>query len=87
VLEAETGEEVYTKAIRGITGTAYPSLVLADGNIYLGAEDGFMVIFKAGRTYQEIGRNRLAPYRATPVFVNEVAYLRTYESLVAVGKL
>ena len=87
VLDAVTGEEVYTEHVKKVTGTAYPSLVLADDKVYLGAEDGFMVIFKTGRSYDEIARNRLGAYRATPIFIDEVAYLRTYDSLIAAGKL
>lgn len=87
VLDAKTGEEVYTEHVKGVTGTAYPSLVLADDKVYLGAEDGFMVIFKTGRSYDEIARNRLGAFRATPIFIDEVAYLRTYDSLIAAGKL
>lgn len=86
-LEADTGKVVYEEHLKGVSGTAYPTLVCADNKIYHGTEDGDMVIFKPGRSFKEIARNKLGAYRATPLFYNEVAYLRTYESLIAVGNL
>jgi outer membrane protein assembly factor BamB len=86
-LEAGSGEVVYTQQIKGVTGTAYPSLVLADDKIYMGVEDGSMVIFKPGRSFEEITRHNLGAYRATPIFDNHLAYLRTYDSLIAAGSL
>jgi len=86
-LEAKTGDLVYEQKIQGVSGTAYPTMVLADNKIYQGTEDGDMVIFEPGRTFKEITRNKLGPYRSTPLFINKVAYLRTYERLIAVGSL
>ncbi|MCZ6673386.1 MAG: PQQ-binding-like beta-propeller repeat protein, partial [Verrucomicrobia bacterium] len=87
VLDASNGEIVYTHEIKGVTGTAYPTMVLADNKIYQSTEDGNMVIFKPGRTFEEITRHKLGPYRSTPIFNNQAAYLRTYDSLIAVGKI
>ncbi len=86
-LDAATGEIIYTHKIKGARGTAYPSMVFAGGNIYLGSDDGTQVVLKPGREFQEIARNNLGPYRSTPIFTGDVAYLRTYESLQAAGKL
>ncbi len=86
-LEADTGKIVYEEHLKGVSGTAYPTMVYADNKIYQGTEDGDMVIFKPGRTFKEIARNKLGPYRSTPLFKDKVAYLRTYESLIAVGTL
>lgn len=86
-LEAATGEVVYEEHIKKVTGTAYPSLVLADNKIYQGTEGGDMVIFEPGRKFKELARHDLGPYRSTPIFAGNVAYLRTYESLIAVGSL
>ncbi len=85
VLEAASGEIVYSHRIKGVSGTAYPSMVLADNKIYQGTENGDLVIFKPGRTFEEITRHRLGPYRSTPIFSENTAYLRTYDSLKAVG--
>lgn len=87
VLDVNHGNIVYEQEIGGVSGTAYSSLVLADNKIYAGTEDGHMVIFKPGKAYQEIARHKLGPYRSTPIFSERVAYLRTYDSLKAVGNL
>ncbi|MCB1121486.1 MAG: PQQ-binding-like beta-propeller repeat protein, partial [Verrucomicrobiae bacterium] len=86
-LDTKSGEIIYEHGIKGVSGTAYPTLVLADGKIYQGTEDGNMVIFKPGRQFEEIARYKLEAYRSTPLFTDEIAYLRTYESLKAVGRL
>ena len=57
VLEADSGEIVYSHEIQGVSGTAYPTMVMADGKIYQGTEGGDMVIFKPGRTFEEIKRH------------------------------
>jgi outer membrane protein assembly factor BamB len=44
VLEAATGEIVYTHEVKGVSGTAYPTMVLADNKIYQSTEDGDMLI-------------------------------------------
>ena len=87
VLEAKTGKIVYTHEIKGARGTAYPSMTLAGGKIYLGIDDGHMVIFKPGKKFEEIARHSVGPYRSTPLFTEKAAYLRTYESLQAVSSL
>jgi outer membrane protein assembly factor BamB len=86
-LEAKTGDIVYEQQIKGVSGTAYPTMVLADNKIYQGTEGGDMVIFKPGRSFKEISRQNVGAYRSTPLFINKVAYLRTYESLIAAGSL
>jgi outer membrane protein assembly factor BamB len=87
VLEASTGEIAYTHKIKGARGTAYPSMVAAGDKIYLGIDDGTLVVLKPGREFNELARNNLGPFRSTPLFTGNIAYLRTYESLQAVGSL
>lgn len=87
VLEADSGEIVYTHEIKGARGTAYPSMTLAGGKIYLGIDDGHLLILKPGRKFEEIARHSVGPYRSTPLFTENAAYLRTYESLQAVSSL
>lgn len=87
VLDTPTGEIVYTYKIKGARGTAYPSMVAADDKIYLGIDDGTLVVLKPGREFKELARNNLGAFRSTPIFDGSVAYLRTYESLQAAGSL
>lgn len=85
VLEAESGKIVYSHKILGVSGTAYPTVVEADGKIYQSTEDGDVVIYKSGRTFEEISRHNVGPFRSTPIFSGERAYVRTYEILMAIG--
>jgi len=83
-LDAATGERFFDEKIRGFTGTAYPSLTLAGGEIFVGAEDGNIAFVKPGREFAEIRRTKVEPFRSTPVFDGATAFLRTQESLRAV---
>ena len=56
-LDAATGEIIYTHEIKGAKGTAYPSMVLAAGKIYLGIDDGHIVIMEPGRSFKQIARS------------------------------
>ncbi len=86
-LGADNGEVIYTHQIKGPKGTAYPSMVLAGGKIYLGIDDGHLVIIQPGREFKELARHEVGPYRSTPIFSNSTAFLRTYETLQAVSSL
>ncbi|OUW18912.1 MAG: hypothetical protein CBD18_01925 [Opitutales bacterium TMED158] len=87
VLEADTGAIVYTEKVKGAKGTAYPSMVAADDKIYLGIDDGTLVVLEPGREYKEIARNQFGTFRSTPIFSGGIAYLRAYDKLVAAGSL
>ncbi|MES2923866.1 MAG: PQQ-binding-like beta-propeller repeat protein [Verrucomicrobiota bacterium] len=83
-LDAASGEIAYSEKIKGFTGTAYPSLTLVGSVIFVGAEDGSAAFVKPGRTFQEISRTKVDPYRSTPIFDGELCYLRTQEKLRAI---
>jgi len=82
-LDAGTGEELYSERIRGFAGTAYPSLTLVGDVIFVGAEDGNAAFVKPGRSFTEIARTKVDPYRSTPIFNGKWSYLRTHENLRA----
>lgn len=82
-LDAATGEPIYSEKIVGFTGTAYPSLTLAGDVIFVGAEDGNAAFVRSGRTFQEISRTKVSPYRSTPIFQGGLTYLRTHDKLLA----
>lgn len=83
-LDAASGEIAYSEKIKGFSGTAYPSLTLAGNVIFVGAEDGNAAFVKPGRTFEEISRTKVDPYRSTPIFDGELCYLRTHEKLRAI---
>lgn len=82
-LDAATGDIYYTEKIKGFSGTAYPSLTLAGDLIFVGSEDGDTAFVKPGRTFTEVSRTKVDPYRSTPIFDGEWCYLRTQEKLRA----
>jgi len=82
-LDATTGDEIYSEKIKGFRGTAYPSLTLAGGLIFVGSEEGDTAFVKPGRSFTEISRTKVDPYRSTPIFDGEWCYLRTQEKLHA----
>ena len=82
-LDASTGDEIYSEKIKGFRGTAYPSLTLAGNLIFVGSEDGDTAFVKPGRTFTEVSRTKVDPYRSTPIFDGEWCYLRTQEKLFA----
>jgi len=82
-LDAGTGEELYSERIRGFAGTAYPSLTLVGDVIFVGAEDGNAAFVQPGRSFTELARTKVDPYRSTPIFNGKWGYLRTHEKLRA----
>jgi len=85
VLDAHTGEEVYSKRLELGRGTAYPSVSLAGGRLYVSSDNGTTIVMKPGREYQEIARNTLEAFRSTPVFEGKRMYVRTLATLYCVA--
>lgn len=83
VLDANTGEMVYSKKISGRMERTFPGLLLVNGMIYAGEENGTAFFLKPGRQYEEIARLNVGECRSTPIFKDNVAYLRTMEHVYA----
>ncbi|MEP4078045.1 PQQ-binding-like beta-propeller repeat protein [Haloferula sp.] len=83
-LDAASGKSLYEQKIKGLTGTAYPSLTLAGGVIVVGAEDGRVAFVKPGKKFEEVARTEVSPFRCSPIFADGVGYVRTQESLMAI---
>lgn len=86
VIDRETGKTVYEKAVDISKATAYPSLTLGGKYIFLSNEKGNTVIFKPGRTYEEIARNNLEAFRTCPVFEGSRMYIRAAKNFYCIGK-
>ncbi len=88
--KATTGAEVYKQRLRaGMGGTLSftASPLGSDGHLYLTAEDGRVLVVKAGPKFElvetnEVGENVLA----TPAISDGVIFFRTQNSLIAVGR-
>jgi len=58
-----------------------------DGHLYFTAEDGRVLVVKAGGEFELVNINALnEPILATPAISDGVIYFRTQKSLIAVGE-
>lgn len=83
VFDADTGEQVYSHKIPGRMDRTFPGLLLVNGMIYAGEENGTAFFLKTGKAYEEIARLDIGECRSTPVFSDGIAYIRTMENLIA----
>lgn len=86
VYEANTGEKIYSNTIpdaRGITASG----VASNGKLYYCTEQGTVYVIKAGKEFEILAKNQLDEViMATPAIANNTLYIRTQNSLVAVGE-
>jgi outer membrane protein assembly factor BamB len=84
--DLQTGKEIYRQRLPTIGSGYSASPVAADGKIYLSAEDGEMLVIKAGREFSHIATNPMGEtLMATPALSEGAMYVRTAGSLVAIG--
>lgn len=83
----KTGEELYRQRLPVIGSGYSASPVAADGKIYLSNEDGEIIVVAAGQKFSHIATNTMGELlMATPALSDGVMYVRSAESLFAVGK-
>ncbi len=84
VMDAATGKVAYEKKLDlggPMPNSAYPSVAMAGGLIYVGAENGVTLVLQPGRSYEEVARNKLDGYRSCPVFVDNQMLVRGFNKL------
>ncbi len=83
-IDVATGEEVW---VYDTFAAVWGSPLVADGKVYLGDEDGDVIVLRAGREMEEIAEMNLgnAVYGA-PVAANGVLYINTRSQLFAFEK-
>lgn len=86
VIDAATGEMVYSKRIDLGAEPAWQSLCAAGDYIYISGRDGTTIVLRAGRTWQEVARNKLEYFISTPAFHENRAYIRTRQHLFCIGR-
>jgi len=80
----ETGEVVKSARMAGALGGYSSSPVGAEGRVYLGSEEGKVVVLRAQPEWEVVQVNDLGEgIYATPALSNGVLYLRTDEALYA----
>jgi outer membrane protein assembly factor BamB len=83
----KTGEEVYRQRLATIGSGYSASPVAADGKIYLSSEDGEMLVIAAGDKFTHLATNSMGELlMATPALSEGVMYVRSANSLFAIGR-
>jgi outer membrane protein assembly factor BamB len=84
--DLQTGAEIYRQRLPLVGSGFSASPVAADGKIYLSNEDGDMLVIAAGRQFTHLGTNAMGELlMATPALSEGVMYVRSAQSLFAVG--
>jgi outer membrane protein assembly factor BamB len=83
----KTGEEIYRQRLPAVGSGFSASPVASDGKIYLSNEDGEILVVSAGDKFTHIATNTMGELlMATPALSDGVMYVRSSESLFAIGK-
>jgi outer membrane protein assembly factor BamB len=82
-LDATTGKPYWTHDLMSIV---WGSPCIADGKIFIGDEDGDVVVFELSKELKVLSTNPCgSPIYTTPVAVGDTLYIATKEQLIAVG--
>jgi outer membrane protein assembly factor BamB len=83
-IDAKTGKQLW---VHSTNSRIWSSTLVADGKVYCGNEDGELVILKAGREKQLIGKvDFYTPVYCSPVVANNTLYVTTHTHIFAIGK-
>jgi outer membrane protein assembly factor BamB len=83
----KTGDELYRQRLPLVGNGFSASPVASDGKIYLPNEDGEILVVSAGEKFEHLGANSMGELlMATPALSQGVMYVRTAQSLFAVGR-
>ncbi len=83
----KTGAEVYRQRLPLVGSGFSASPVAADGKIYLSNEDGEILVIAAGDKFAHVATNSMGELlMATPAFSEGVMYVRSAQSLFAIGR-
>ena len=84
-LDAKTGKQYYSEQTR--TGIHRASPVYADGKIYVAAENGTILVVKAGTKFELLAKNKLPDtITASPVVAGGRIYIRGWDNLYAISQ-
>jgi outer membrane protein assembly factor BamB len=81
--DAKTGKQLWAYPTHS---RIWSSTLVADGKVFIGNEDGELVILNAGTEMKEIAKvDFYTPIYCTPVVANNVLYVTTQTHLYAIG--
>ena len=87
-IDAKTGEQVYRRRMRAPGGALsfVGSPVASDGHLYFPAEDGRVLVVKAGPEFELVSVNRVAEYiLSTPAISDGMMFIRGQNHVFAFG--
>ena len=85
--DVQTGAEVYRARVPEIGSGFSSSPVAADGKLYLSNEDGAVVVVAAERAFRHVATNDVGePIMSTPALSRGVLFVRTMNSVFAIGR-
>jgi outer membrane protein assembly factor BamB len=85
--DLRTGEEIYRQRLPLVGSGFSASPVASDGKLYLSNEDGEILVVAAGRKFEHLATNSMGELlMATPALSEGVMYVRSSQSLFAVGR-
>lgn len=83
---AVTGEDVYRQRLDSGGGAFTASPVATDGRIYFTAEDGDIIVARAGAVYEELARNDMGEVcMSTPAISDGLLVIRTAGNVYGIG--
>lgn len=83
----KTGEEIYRQRLPMVGNGFSASPIAADDKIYLSSEDGEILVVSAGEKFALVKTNSMGELlMATPALSEGVMYIRTTQSVFAVGR-
>ena len=83
----KTGEELYRQRLPLVGSGFSASPIASDGKIYLSNEDGEILVVSAGEKFNHISTNSMGELlMATPALSDGVMYVRSAESVFAIGR-
>ncbi len=84
--DLKSGKPFFQDERVGVVGDYYSSAVAAGDKIFLGAQNGTMLVLRATDHLEVLAKNELSePIMATPALVDGIIYIRAGESLYAFG--
>jgi outer membrane protein assembly factor BamB len=82
-LDAESGKSYWTHDTKS---HIWGSTLAGDGKLYVGTEDGDLLVLEAGKTLKEISKvDMRSPVYSSPVIANGTLYVATPSHLYAIG--
>lgn len=85
-LDAKTGKEHW---VHDTSSHVWGSTLVADGKVYVGTEDGFLVVLPATKDYQKDKLQEIdfySPIYSSPIAANGTLYVATHSHLFAIAK-